>query len=319
MIQNISKYRTELMGIAIIGVILFHSNIKLGSVNPFYTGYGGVDIFLFLSGYGLYFAYSKGKEFFPFYRKRFMRVFPTYAVIVLISMLCFGKFSFAKYLLNLSTIGFWIHKNYFEWYVPSLFIFYLLFPFLYRLLNKSIALYGVVLLSATCLLATIRIALNLDEMLMLFIIRIPVFSLGVIWGKWAYEKKELNSKAKSLVYISFIIGLILLFLSIHYFSEADSWKYGYYWYPFILITPGLCVLISNILEKTNTKIVNGTLYFLGTLSLELYLFHIKVFEHASSIASYFHISRIYILGLALVIIIPLSLAVSKMAKFFFQR
>ena len=52
----ISEVRTPLMGIAIIMVMLFHSDFGvLGCLNKPFAHYGhwAVDIFLFLSGFGI--------------------------------------------------------------------------------------------------------------------------------------------------------------------------------------------------------------------------------------------------------------------------
>lgn len=58
---NISRYRGELMGLAIIFVVLFH--VGLPREDIFFglrrMGNIGVDIFLFLSGIGLWYSWSK--------------------------------------------------------------------------------------------------------------------------------------------------------------------------------------------------------------------------------------------------------------------
>ena len=55
-LSNISRYRAEQMGAAMLFVILFHVALDRG--DPFYglrrCGNVGVDIFLFLSGVGLW-------------------------------------------------------------------------------------------------------------------------------------------------------------------------------------------------------------------------------------------------------------------------
>lgn len=54
MIHRISKYRDAFMGIAILWIMLHHSNFYLP--NPLFgikrLGYSGVDIFMFVSGLG---------------------------------------------------------------------------------------------------------------------------------------------------------------------------------------------------------------------------------------------------------------------------
>lgn len=67
----LSKYRTELMGIAILWVMFFHLSIDINNriLNLIKTiGYGGVDIFLMISGLGLYYAYKKNNNIKLFYK-----------------------------------------------------------------------------------------------------------------------------------------------------------------------------------------------------------------------------------------------------------
>ncbi len=76
-LEDISKYRQELMGIGIVGVLLSH----LVTVGGFDTNYMLVKFlllfkqlvytqgFLFLSGFGLYFSLSKNSDFFHILRE----------------------------------------------------------------------------------------------------------------------------------------------------------------------------------------------------------------------------------------------------------
>lgn len=86
----ISKYRAVLMGLAIILIMFCHMDIaqehngvsatSLAKALHLFTV--GVDIFLFLSGVGLYYSYTKGKQpYVKFEKKRLIRILPYYAVI----------------------------------------------------------------------------------------------------------------------------------------------------------------------------------------------------------------------------------------------
>ena len=59
-LSDISRYRGELMGIAMILIILFH--VPLARADAFFglhrLGNVGVDMFFFLSGMGLWFAWT---------------------------------------------------------------------------------------------------------------------------------------------------------------------------------------------------------------------------------------------------------------------
>ena len=79
--NSIEHYRNELMGIAIISIIVYHC---VGHINfpafPLNYGFIGVDIFMFLSGYGLCFAIKKWKIK-DFYLRRLLRVYPLFLLL----------------------------------------------------------------------------------------------------------------------------------------------------------------------------------------------------------------------------------------------
>lgn len=101
----ISKYRSELMGIAIIWVILYHLILTQNSPYSFGfldsilgNGYGGVDIFLYLSGFGLVRSWNKclqqnhSHAINLFYKRRILRLAPTYIL-------------YASYIVYIKIIG----------------------------------------------------------------------------------------------------------------------------------------------------------------------------------------------------------------------
>lgn len=85
MFNNISKYRSSLMGIAMLSVFLFHS---MGDWMPPFihniaaNGAIGVDVFLFLSSIGLTYSITKNPSVTAFYKRRVLRIMPTYWFIM---------------------------------------------------------------------------------------------------------------------------------------------------------------------------------------------------------------------------------------------
>ena len=87
----ISKHRTILMGITILSIIFFHYtedcvnyNYNLAPSIVYYKKYigsSGVDIFLFLSGFGLYYSFKKNQDLRTFFKKRFTRILIPYFII----------------------------------------------------------------------------------------------------------------------------------------------------------------------------------------------------------------------------------------------
>lgn len=81
-LSSISKYRSPIMGMAIIWVVMFHYRLQAPILSVISNyGYAGVDFFMFLSAFGLYYSMSKNDNVMMFYKKRFLRIFPTYFII----------------------------------------------------------------------------------------------------------------------------------------------------------------------------------------------------------------------------------------------
>ena len=83
-VNIISKYRSQLMGIAIVLVALFHSNIvRANNVLDYlcFSGDIGVDMFFFLSGFGMFYAYLKKPTVQGFYWKRLVRIVPVWFLV----------------------------------------------------------------------------------------------------------------------------------------------------------------------------------------------------------------------------------------------
>lgn len=130
-LSDISKYRSKLMGWAIVWIMMLHFtfiNIKpLGFIAQY--GFAGVDIFMLVSGFGLYFSLDQNSKIHSYFRRRVIRIFTTYYLIGIISSLILFHDTITSYIFRYSTIGFWTNGLYWEWYIPSIVVLYLLAPF----------------------------------------------------------------------------------------------------------------------------------------------------------------------------------------------
>ena len=97
----ISKYKTEIFAVAIILIMLFHFSadyrgaVQHGKtdvlnhpiIRPLimkwwqFFGSIGVEVFVFLSGVGLYYSFSNNNNLSAFYKKRFLRIMPAYLIV----------------------------------------------------------------------------------------------------------------------------------------------------------------------------------------------------------------------------------------------
>lgn len=167
-LSALSKYRSELMGIAIIWIVLFHSNISapdnffLRALWYLFVSFGGgigVDIFFILSGFGLFYSLQyAGNEFvnrdFFLGVKRMKRILPSYLIVAILYYILKGDFSF----YNLCQLNFLVNGIRDFWFIPAIVICYLLFPLFY-LIGKRIGFRNMIIVS-TLIVVTVTCALN---------------------------------------------------------------------------------------------------------------------------------------------------------------
>lgn len=148
--SSLSKFRSELMGIATLMIIICHANaygVSMPSVLSSICSYGnfGVDIFLLVSGIGLSFSLSKvdlrnRHDVSRWYCKRYLRILVPYIIISLSILPLKNYLANGDWLMmfyNLSTLSFWSHHQS-AWYVALLIPLYLLSPLFYKLSNALI-------------------------------------------------------------------------------------------------------------------------------------------------------------------------------------
>jgi len=141
--KDLSRYRGELMGAAIIFIVLFHA--PLARADAFFglrrCGNIGVDMFLFLSGIGLWYSWVKTPSFKQFYKRRLLRIFPAWLIM---SSLYYiprfnGQTGSVVDLIGDITINwdFWLHDELTFWYIPAILMLYLWAPLYMLLIQRS--------------------------------------------------------------------------------------------------------------------------------------------------------------------------------------
>ncbi|MCR5313385.1 MAG: acyltransferase family protein [Bacteroidaceae bacterium] len=171
--------RSFLMGIAILLILIYHAfNFIYNPLWRLNIGYVGVDIFLFLSGFGLSRSYEK-HSLPVFYFHRIRNVYPLYIICVtIVYAILYNVWTIEDYLNNILTLGYYIdfgiHR--FDWFLESLFTLYFIFPVIYYL--SSTRLTGLFI----CFLAVYAV-LTLTELNWWYdclIARIPIFLMGIM-------------------------------------------------------------------------------------------------------------------------------------------
>ena len=292
----LSKYRTELMGIATILVLLCHARpngVVLPDLVLTIMGLGqfGVQVFLFLSGIGIYYSLNSSKQnvkLITWYKKRFVRLFLPYLIIcgpILVISLFDQDVTVQYILLRLSTIGYWTGEKGVAWFVAALVPFYLISPLINKLLILGKYKRNIIFL---CLFFSPAIVLNMIPQnmaegnisvahFMQTIIVFPSFILGFYLAPCVAKKQLLSYKAV----VMFVVSLIMLFLLTLYMTGLKS-----YWL-FILLALGL---VCKVLEYS--PLLSSVLLFIGTISLESYLFNVSLPEVYIGKGNLYYISLI---------------------------
>ena len=291
--QFLTKYRVELMGLAMIWIVLYHSYINLSDITHpigkiiskiISIGYAGTDIFFLLSGLGLSFSLSKDKNISAFYKKRLLRIIPTFWFVVILTQIknmVMGNFQLVDLFYSLLGLDFILFGNLYIWFIPAILICYLFFPLYYRLSIK----YGIFIVfvagSVFSVILSLFLTITSFQHILIFTVRLPVFFLGAYIGQLLVSGKNnklLNNNWFSI--IVFVVSIFFLFLINTIFTDKQGRALGLWWYPTILMVYPLCTLLSFVINRLGSsypKLLNLIRPF-GIYSLEIFAIHRFLFS-----------------------------------------
>lgn len=284
-LSDISCYRSELMGLAMIFVMLFH--VWMPKSNPMYgfvrCGNVGVDMFLFLSGIGLWYAWSKKPTLKNFFWRRYIRIYPAWILIACLYYIpAFintpgGGYSrnvpdlVANILINWS---FWRIDDLTFWFIPAIMMMYTFAPAYMKLIEKHpeyrwLAVAAMVLAVMVQYYPPVHKAVGHVE---IFFSRIPIFLIGINCGALVKGGRSLDGSSLWLVLLIFVMSLAMCV------EFEESWRGRFPLFlermVYIPLTVSMILLLVKLLCHT-PAIICRALAFVGTVSLELYLIHIQ--------------------------------------------
>ena len=271
-LQDISVYRSELMGWSILWIMMLHftfTQIKpLGFIAQY--GFAGVEIFMLVSGLGLFYSLHSNHNIFQFYKKRLLRIFPTYYILGIFASILLFHDNIIDYFLRHSTLGFWIGGIYWEWYIPSIVLLYLISPIFKYILDKK----HFILLLCLCisiLVITYYIICQkniIDRVHFFFLYRIPAFVLGMACAYWI--KNNISTK---YFYAFLLAGIPFFICFFFFFFQLYNFKY----FSLLFFLP--LFTIAYILISKHINYINPLIKMIGNASLEIYLIQ-SLFFHA---------------------------------------
>lgn len=281
-LYNISRYRGELMGMAMLFVILFH--VGLPRWDPFFglrrVGNIGVDIFLFLSGVGLWFAWMKDNDWKRFFLRRYIRIYPAWLIIACLYYI--PRFNagggLAAWIDLIGDIAinwdFWQRDELTFWYIPAIMMLYLFAPAYMELIRRHpVYRWTPVAMIMWCILVhwvtPIQQAVGHLE---IFWSRVPIFFIGINMGEMVRRKHAIDGAGIWMVGIIFTMGLAAsIFLEQVRHGEFPLFIERMLYIP---LTVTAIMLLNRVLRRT-PRWFNRSLSAVGALSLECYLVHLN--------------------------------------------
>ena len=285
--QNLSRFRGELMGLAILWVMLFHAypfSFQVGILDAVKkAGFAGVDVFILLSAMGLYVSSRKTRvTLCDFYRRRAARILPAYWLVVGVYSLWLiarGRIGWTTAAWSMSTLHYWFHvPGTFNWYVPAILAFYLLTPLYIRAFDRcprkewlTAAMFP---LAYGLYRLTIPLEIHYTED---FVNRLPAFALGILVGYYLLQGRRLTVRH----------ALVWGFLALCGMSLEALWKLHVFYispcYVIACLLMTLCLLTAKGVSKLG-KGPRRILRLLGSCSLEIYLLNVVVTREFDTLA-----------------------------------
>lgn len=290
---DISRYRGEMMGLAMLFVILFH--VALSRDNPFYglrrCGNVGVDLFLFLSGVGLWHGWVRRPDVWAFYRRRMLRLLPAWLICATAFYLpdWLGAQRYSRSLPDLLgditvNLDFWLHDELTFWYVPAIMMLYLWAPWYMRLIERHpVFRWLPVLMVVWCVMVQRVVPLHhAVGHLEIFWSRVPIFFIGINMGEQVRSGRTLEPQSLWLfALVAAVTGGTCVYL--------EQYRHGLFpLYEERMLYIPLTVSLSVLLCKALGRVPGGVrrmLCAVGALSLEAYLIHLHfVYVHVQPLA-----------------------------------
>ena len=284
--SKLLEKRNTIYGVCAIWIVLFHTFRRIGMpyipvlTNIVGIGNMAVDVFFFFSGLCL--ALSVEKHNYPvtgwggYYKKRLIRILLPYLIICIPYYLWAAAFETSGgivhkavvFVANISSASFWLIGTQTTWYAYGILVFYMLFPWLYRVVKKNrMAVMG--LLCGMIVFAVMSAYVPILKNSMIVWARLPIFTIGII----AEDEKERIKHAVSKKWMIASGAILLVLGSVTSISEISESFTIPQVYRLLLYIP-MTLSLLNIVSK-----IGGKLQFfewIGTLSLEIYLVHITL-------------------------------------------
>lgn len=329
-INSLSKYRSALMGVAMIIVMLFH--VSLPRQHALYglvrCGNLGVDMFLFLSGIGLWFSWTKNpainwRSTLNFYWRRYVRIYPAWLLMALLFYIPnYFTASGGGYSPNLFHLianvtinwSFWRIDDLTFWFIPAIMMLYTFAPAYMQLIRRkpSWRWLPVVFMLWYALVRYYAPLWQSIGHVEIFWSRIPIFLLGINCGKWVKEQRTLDGTSPWMLLLTFAFSLALCVIIEQ--SRRSAFPPFAERMAYIPLSVSSLLLLGLLFRHSPAWLLKA-FSFVGSVSLELYLIHVQfVLKHIQPYHLGFWPTALLMIAISLPLAYLLSKAVGLLVK-----
>ncbi|WP_316786278.1 acyltransferase [Pedobacter frigiditerrae] len=344
MIKKEIKSLTGIRGIAAIYVAVFHFYLHYTQSNSnnflsknsylhslLYHGYLGVDLFFILSAFVITLTSSKYfedkfefKDYKNFMIKRWIRIYPTYAIILIVTFFYSGQtHRVGNFLLSFSLLNSLFGLPYLVghfWSLSTEWVTYMTYPILYRLFSAArllkwqlLILIGILILYSTCVLYYKEYAIQPFS----FVINGGYYGLFRCFGDYflgvfAFKIFSHYPKSKEIAGITSIV-IIFILICLLSFAKADL--------LIVILFVALILSLTNDNNVVSKLMSTKPIYILGLISYPLYLIHailLYYLDYLKTLLSIFYGYNNFYLILML-LFLALSVIFSYIFTFFIEK
>lgn len=315
-----STHRSFLMGVAAIAIMIFHISVNYAIpdnpvTNLVYDFNIGVEIFLLMSGIGLYFSFNNKKvDFKHYYIKRILNVYLIFLIINFPAMICedfiLEQKGILQFFIDWFSFKTWQGISTVGWYVCFAMVLYLIYPVIFKILKwaqtKNFDLILVILFCVVWVgfcFALFKLSPVAFDRTEIAITRVPIFIIGCYMGKFVYEKSTISWKLYAVSFLGIVIWLAIKLTcsSVLIFNRFSH----------CLLSISACLILILIINLINIKPIYKFFVYSGGMSLELYLIHCAIMRIVYSVWAD---APIIIYALICAVSFVLSIYVSKLRR-----
>ncbi len=287
---GISEYRGEIMGIAIIAITATHyanhvinaglektEYVRLIRMFPCF-----VDVFMIISGLGMYYSFRRDSRIRRFYSKRLVKLIPVYVLVGTLSWMHWdilkGHGGLPQLIKDFTFQTMVTDKQYRFWFIPAILCCYLLVPVVYRglhlLKNRTLSWILMEILIFAAFAGLRAVIPEIYGNITIALERFPVFVTGMYFGERCYEKKGMNPRIAVLIALAASLGQQFVRTQTGVIPKRLYYPSANVQGIFLIIA---AVMIMEVGRRWKAiGLIQKSLRVIGGATLEIYLLHMSI-------------------------------------------